>query len=85
MTGAATYRGNCHCGANRFEVTLPEISSALACDCSLCCKNQPLWVFVDDDDALAVTRGGEQTLNKYKSAALEEEVCPNHQARYFLC
>lgn len=73
MSSLTTYTGSCHCGANRFEVALPKLTSALACSCKLCFKNHLLWTF-PDDGALTITRGGEDTLVKYNSAALEEEV-----------
>ncbi|MEQ9811604.1 MAG: GFA family protein [Azospirillaceae bacterium] len=35
MAEARTYRGGCHCGAVRFEVTMP-IETVFACNCSYC-------------------------------------------------
>jgi hypothetical protein len=40
-----TYQGNCHCGAFKFHVTLPEVKSAMRCNCSVCSKKDYLWVF----------------------------------------
>ena len=33
-----TYHGNCHCGAFKFSVQLPELKEAHACNCSICSK-----------------------------------------------
>lgn len=34
-----TYHGNCHCGAFKFAVELPEeLKEAYACNCSICSK-----------------------------------------------
>ena len=38
-----TYRASCHCGAFIFEVRAPEITSAAACNCSICTKKGYLW------------------------------------------
>ncbi|KAJ8121876.1 hypothetical protein ONZ43_g1784 [Nemania bipapillata] len=45
-----TYRGNCHCAAFVYEVTLPEIKEATACNCSICYKKAALWVFPKPTD-----------------------------------
>ncbi|KAK0718093.1 Mss4-like protein [Lasiosphaeria miniovina] len=46
---AKTYRGNCHCGAFIFEVKVPEIKSASACDCSICSKKGYVWLVATSD------------------------------------
>lgn len=33
-----TYHGNCHCGAFKFSVRLPELKEVFKCDCSICTK-----------------------------------------------
>lgn len=40
-----TFTGSCHCGANSFEVD-GEISSGLACNCSMCARRGSLLWFV---------------------------------------
>jgi hypothetical protein len=30
------YKGGCHCGAVRFEASLPKIEKGLRCNCSIC-------------------------------------------------
>jgi hypothetical protein len=37
MSGALTWRaGGCHCGAVRFEASLPDVVEAQSCNCSMC-------------------------------------------------
>lgn len=40
-----TYQGGCHCGGVKFEVE-GELSSALACNCSICSRRGSLPWFV---------------------------------------
>jgi len=64
-----TYKGNCHCGAYKFQITVPEIKSATTCNCSLCVKKGYLWIFplkkdfqvLAGDDELASYQFGEKT------------------------
>lgn len=41
-----TYQGSCHCGAVRFEVTMPAPEKAMACNCSICSRAGWLLAFV---------------------------------------
>lgn len=72
--GPVRYRGNCHCAKNRFEVTLPEITRAISCDCSLCHKSGYLWAFPEPGD-IKYTKGGAETLTGFETEALSHEVC----------
>ena len=40
-----TYYGNCHCGAFKFSVNLPELKLVNECNCSICFKKGYKWVF----------------------------------------
>lgn len=44
-----TYRGSCHCGAVRYEVTMPPPDKAYACNCSICGRAGWLLAFVPGD------------------------------------
>ncbi|OLN81447.1 Centromere protein V 2 [Colletotrichum chlorophyti] len=59
------YRGNCHCGAFVYEVDLPEIKTAMECNCSICHKKGYLWVFPDDQATLDIVKGTDDTLARY--------------------
>jgi hypothetical protein len=74
MSAVKTYRGNCHCGANRYEVNLPEVTTAISCPCSLCVKKGYLWAY-PAVGALGIIRGSDsETLTTYSSAELTHEV-----------
>jgi hypothetical protein len=60
-----TYRGNCHCGAFVYEAELPEIKSAMECNCSICHKKGYLWV--DAQAKYEVVKGTDDTLARYTS------------------
>ncbi|KAH8899058.1 glutathione-dependent formaldehyde-activating enzyme [Thozetella sp. PMI_491] len=76
MSGSQLYRGNCHCGAHRFEVSLPELTSATACNCSLCHKLGALWAF-PSEGSFVVTKGDDADLTSYSSSAAGVKFCPN--------
>ncbi|KAI1436076.1 glutathione-dependent formaldehyde-activating enzyme [Xylaria sp. CBS 124048] len=59
-----TYRGNCHCAAYVYEITLPEIESASECNCSVCYKKATIWVFPEPSNVKFV-KGDESTLTRY--------------------
>ena len=59
-----TYRGNCHCGAFVYEADLPEITSAIECNCSICVKKGYLFVFLGRDK-FRVVKGSEDQLTVY--------------------
>ena len=52
-----TYTGNCHCGAFKFKLTVPEIDSAMGCNCSICARKGMLYVFPGKKEAITVERG----------------------------
>lgn len=56
MTDLQTYRGNCHCGGFVYQVKLPEITSVLECDCSICTKKGYLWVFPGEEAEFTVVK-----------------------------
>jgi hypothetical protein len=51
-----SYHGNCHCGAFKFTVKLPELKSGMTCNCSICSKKGYIWVFPSKED-LEIHRG----------------------------
>ncbi len=59
-----TYRGNCHCGAFVYEVEVPEITAAYACNCSICSKKGYLWIF-PPAGAYKAVKGDEKDLKTY--------------------
>ncbi|KAL0934387.1 glutathione-dependent formaldehyde-activating gfa [Colletotrichum truncatum] len=63
--GLRTYRGNCHCGSFVYEVGLPEIKSAMECNCSICKKKGYLWVFPGEGSNFKIVNGTSETLAQY--------------------
>ncbi|KAI2629444.1 glutathione-dependent formaldehyde-activating enzyme [Xylaria nigripes] len=59
-----TYRGNCHCAAYVYEITLPEIKQGIECNCSSCYKRAAIWVFPDNND-IKYVKGDPATLTGY--------------------
>lgn len=59
-----TYRGNCHCAAFVYEITLPEIKQLSECNCSICYKKAALFVFPNPNDVEFV-KGNASELTDY--------------------
>jgi hypothetical protein len=59
-----TYYGNCHCGAFKFNVKLPELKSVLECNCSICSRKGYQWVFPSAGNF--TVEKGEGTLKDYE-------------------
>ena len=41
-----TYNGSCHCGAVKYSVQMEPVTSAMACNCSICRRSGTLMSFV---------------------------------------
>ena len=68
--------GGCHCGAVRFEVTLPDPPvRALDCNCSICSMTGFLHLIVPHEDFELVT--GREALTSYRfgTGAAEHLFC----------
>ncbi|KAI1298391.1 glutathione-dependent formaldehyde-activating enzyme [Xylaria venustula] len=59
-----TYRANCHCAAYVYEVTLPEVTTASQCNCSICYKKGAIWVF-PKPDGVKFVKGDPAALKNY--------------------
>ncbi|KAI0457628.1 glutathione-dependent formaldehyde-activating enzyme [Xylaria acuta] len=72
-----TYRGNCHCAAFVYEITLPEIKQASECNCSICYKKAAIWVFPKPGDVKFV-KGDPSALTKYNfnKGQFTHKFCP---------
>ncbi|KAH9221425.1 Mss4-like protein [Leptodontidium sp. 2 PMI_412] len=71
-----TYYGNCHCGAYKFSVKLPELKSAMTCNCSICLKKGTWWVF--PGAGCLIVEKGEYHLKSYEygPCRLVHKFCP---------
>lgn len=73
-----TYHGNCHCGAFKFTVKLPELKQVSACNCSICSKKGYLWAIPSSNDLFVVEKG-DGTLQDYYfgKKTMSHKFCPN--------
>ncbi|MCB9755703.1 MAG: GFA family protein [Myxococcales bacterium] len=62
--GARTYAGGCHCGAVRFEITMPPPDKVFECNCSICAKTG--WQLGFAPQASFRLLQGEQQLRDYQ-------------------
>ena len=69
-------RGGCHCGAVRFEASLPEPPvPALDCNCSVCAMTGFLHVMVPHKDFELVTGRDALTAYRFGTGAAEHLFC----------
>lgn len=59
-----TYRGQCHCGAVRFEADLDLTQSSFRCNCSICRRTR-FWPAVARQDGFRLL-AGEAELTPYR-------------------
>ncbi|CAH0028271.1 unnamed protein product [Clonostachys rhizophaga] len=73
-----TYRGNCHCAAFVFEVTIPEITKAELCNCSHCYKKGGVWAMIPDTDNFTMAKGDLDKAKDYRFASknFSHKFCP---------
>jgi len=69
-----TYRGDCHCGAVRFEIDtdFPELTT---CDCSICRRRNALMVKVHESKFRLLA--GAEALGRYRFHT--------HTAEHYFC
>ncbi|KAL7807908.1 Mss4-like protein [Trichoderma aethiopicum] len=67
------YQGNCHCGRYRFQVSVPEIESAITCTCSLCLKKGYLWLIPAEGSFTVLRDGG--CLVEYQTSTIRDKFC----------
>ncbi|KAI1334981.1 glutathione-dependent formaldehyde-activating enzyme [Xylariaceae sp. FL0016] len=80
-----TYRGNCHCTAYVFEVSLPELKTGRQCNCSFCYKRGCV-VYPTNADNISFVKGDAETLATYTfgSGKFKHKFC-SHCGSYLFC
>ena len=75
MADPKTYRGGCHCGNVRYEVTA-SLSEVMECNCSICSKTGTLLTFVPADQFRLLA--GQDRLTDYQFAkkTIHPVFCP---------
>jgi hypothetical protein len=63
MAETKNYSGGCHCGQVRYDVTA-DLSTVVACNCSICNKRGALWTFVPPEQF--ALRAGAEDLADYQ-------------------
>jgi len=84
MSNKQLFYGSCHCGVYRFQIELPEILSAVACNCSLCYKLGSLWGFALPG-SIVITKGNETNLTKYTTPYVTVKVSGNRNLVCLCC
>ena len=71
----STYKGSCHCGAVRIEVTMEAPTKAYACNCSICARAG--WLLAFAPRAAMTIVSGEDALTDYQFAkqTIHHEFC----------
>jgi hypothetical protein len=64
MSETTTNAGSCHCGADRYEVTMARPQKAFACNCSICARAGWLLAFVPRESFRILS--GEGSLTDYQ-------------------
>jgi hypothetical protein len=77
-----TYKGGCHCGAVRYELTT-QLTGALTCNCSICQKTGTMLTFVPATQFKLVS--GEDSLTDYQfgRASIHHLFCKRCGVRSF--
>src|SRR5687768_11489188 len=77
-----TYKGSCHCGNVRFEVT-GDMSEVVSCNCSICSRMGWLLAFVPDSQFKLLS--GEDSLKDYQFGKkhIHHKFCTNCGIRSF--
>ena len=78
-----TYEGSCHCGAVKFEVTMPQPEKAFAGNCSICMRSGWLLAFSSAEKFRAIA--GEETMRDYQfgKKSVHHLFCPTCGVRPF--
>jgi hypothetical protein len=76
-----TYKGNCHCGAFKFSIKIPELTSVTECNCSICFKKRYMWV-APGAGCFTIEKG-EGSLKDYEfgKRSMSHKVCSFSQMR----
>ncbi len=69
------YRGSCHCGKIAFEVE-GEITSALACNCSICSRKGSLLWFVPRQQLRLLTPEADLATYTFNKHVIQHHFCP---------
>ncbi|WP_348945071.1 GFA family protein [Chitinibacter sp. FCG-7] len=77
MQSTRLYRGSCHCGAVKFRISSPEITSGVRCNCSLCQRKGALMTpHIYSPEELVIESGEEQlSIYQFGSGVAKHYFC----------
>lgn len=80
---SARIQGGCHCGAVRFEATVPRAVRLLACNCSMCAKTGFLHMIVPHADFRLLSGADQLSSYRFGTGAAEHLFCSTCGIRSF--
>lgn len=80
---SARVQGGCHCGAVRFEATVPRAVRLLACNCSMCAKTGFLHMIVPHADFRLLSGADQLSSYRFGTGAAEHLFCSTCGIRSF--
>lgn len=80
---SARVQGGCHCGAVRFEATVPRAVRLLACNCSMCAKTGFLHMIVPHGDFRLLSGADQLSSYRFGTGAAEHLFCSTCGIRSF--
>jgi hypothetical protein len=75
MPDLRTYKGGCHCGQVRYEVTM-DLKQVVACNCSICTKRGFLFAFVEPQQFVQHSGGEGLTDYQFNKHVIHHLFCP---------
>lgn len=68
------YKGSCHCGQIRFEVS-GELTQVMACNCSICSRKGALMWFVPRDSLHLLTPESDMATYTFGKHVIQHHFC----------
>jgi hypothetical protein len=75
MSGLAWRAGGCHCGAVGFEVELPDVVEATACNCSICERTGFIHIIVPESRFRLLSGADALTSYRFNTGIAEHLFC----------
>jgi hypothetical protein len=72
---ATTYKGGCHCGTVRYEVTVDLSKPVISCNCSMCRRKGTLLAFAPASDFKLVSGEGSLTSYRFNRNVVDHLFC----------
>lgn len=83
MPEPRTFEGSCHCGAIRYEVTMPMPESGIAGNCSICSRAGLLLTFVPASSVRFISGADRATDYQFGKKRIHHHFCPTCGVRSY--